>query len=80
MGFSRLLSSVRFSRLYISNIALKDCTDLQQQQPQLYQDITKHLNPEEQQVIQSAVAQADQIAQQADATPQAGAPQLNGSR
>ncbi|TKX26347.1 importin-beta N-terminal domain-containing protein 1 [Elsinoe australis] len=36
----------------------------QQQYPEVYSDITKHLTPEEQQVIQAAVAQADQIAQQ----------------
>ncbi|KAF1813071.1 ARM repeat-containing protein [Eremomyces bilateralis CBS 781.70] len=35
---------------------------LQQEQPQLYDNLTKSLTPEEQQVIQGAVVQADQIA------------------
>ncbi|KAG9959049.1 ARM repeat-containing protein, partial [Aureobasidium melanogenum] len=54
---------------------------LQQQQPQLYQDLTKTLSPEEQQIIQTAVNQADQIAaQQAALTQQVteGAAPLNG--
>ncbi|KAK7714416.1 Nonsense-mediated mRNA decay protein 5 [Botryosphaeria dothidea] len=37
---------------------------LQQEQPQLYETLTKDLNPEEQQVVQGAVHQADVIAQQ----------------
>ncbi|KAH0286741.1 ARM repeat-containing protein [Aureobasidium namibiae CBS 147.97] len=54
---------------------------LQQQQPQLYQDLTKTLSPEEQQIIQTAVNQADQIAaQQATLAQQVteGAAPLNG--
>ncbi|KAG9526594.1 ARM repeat-containing protein, partial [Aureobasidium melanogenum] len=43
---------------------------LQQQQPQLYQDLTKTLSPEEQQIIQTAVNQADQIAAQQAALAQ----------
>jgi hypothetical protein len=35
---------------------------LQQEQPQLYENLTKNLTPEEQQVVQSAVNQADTIA------------------
>ncbi|KAF2244258.1 ARM repeat-containing protein [Trematosphaeria pertusa] len=38
---------------------------LQQEQPALYENLTKNLNPEEQQVVQAAVHQADVIAQQA---------------
>ncbi|KAK0662879.1 putative importin [Lasiodiplodia hormozganensis] len=38
--------------------------NLQQEQPQLYETLTKDLNPEEQQVVQGAVHQADVIAQQ----------------
>ncbi|KAK4926518.1 hypothetical protein LTR28_012130, partial [Elasticomyces elasticus] len=38
---------------------------LQHQQPQLYQNLTSNLNPEEQQVVQSAVMQADAITAQA---------------
>ncbi|KAF2236154.1 ARM repeat-containing protein [Viridothelium virens] len=37
---------------------------LQQEQPQLYETLTKPLNPEEQQVLQAAIHQADAIAQQ----------------
>ncbi|KAF2145110.1 uncharacterized protein K452DRAFT_316224 [Aplosporella prunicola CBS 121167] len=37
---------------------------LQSEQPQLYQSLTKELNPEEQQVVEGAVHQADVIAQQ----------------
>jgi hypothetical protein len=36
---------------------------LQQEQPALYENLTKNLNPEEQQVVQGAVHQADVIAQ-----------------
>lgn len=39
-------------------------SELQQEQPQLYENLTKSLNPEEQQVVQAAVHQADVIAQQ----------------
>jgi importin-7 len=38
-------------------------TGLQQEQPALYENLTKNLNPEEQQVVQGAVHQADVIAQ-----------------
>lgn len=34
---------------------------LQQEQPALYENLTKNLNPDEQQVVQSAVHQADVI-------------------
>ena len=45
---------------------------LQQEQPALYDNLTKNLSPEEQQVVQSAVHQADVIAQvQAEAQAQA---------
>lgn len=36
-------------------------TEMQQGQPQLYDTLTKVLNPEEQQVVQSVVIQADAI-------------------
>lgn len=39
---------------------------LQAEQPQMYENLTKNLNPEEQQVIQAAVNQADAIAAQAE--------------
>jgi predicted component of type VI protein secretion system len=38
---------------------------LQQEQPQLYESLTKHLNHDEQSVIQAAVNQADAIEHQA---------------
>jgi len=46
------------------------CIGLQQEQPQMYENLTKNLNPEEQQVIQAAVNQADAIAQQQTAESQ----------
>jgi len=33
--------------------------DLQQEQPQLYETLTKILNPEEQQIIQAVIHEAD---------------------
>ena len=39
--------------------------ELQSSQPQLYENLTKNLSPEEQQVIQSAVQHADVVAHQA---------------
>ena len=56
-------------------------TGLQQEQPALYENLTKNLNPEEQQVVQGAVHQADVIAQataQAAAAAQAAGVQPNG--
>ncbi len=49
---------------------------LQQEQPGLYENLTKNLNPEEQQVVQGAVHQADVIAQ---AQAQAHAAAANGN-
>lgn len=48
---------------------------LQAEQPQMYENLTKNLSPEEQNVIQAAVNQADAIAAQA---AQAAAQQTNG--
>ncbi|KAI9704033.1 MAG: hypothetical protein M1820_005654 [Bogoriella megaspora] len=48
---------------------------LQQEQPQLYENLTKNLNQEEQQVVQGAIHQADAIAQQQAAALAAGTPQ-----
>ncbi|PVI06156.1 ARM repeat-containing protein [Periconia macrospinosa] len=54
---------------------------LQQEQPALYENLTKNLTPEEQQVVQGAVHQADAIAQAAAqaqaAAAQGGAPNGN---
>jgi hypothetical protein len=41
------------------------CKGLQQEQLPLYDNLTKNLNPEEQQVVQAAVHQADLLAAQA---------------
>lgn len=52
---------------------------LQQEQPALYENVTKNLNPEEKQVVEAAVHQADVIAQAtAEAQAQVQA-QLNGN-
>lgn len=40
----------------------KPALELQQEQPALYENLTKNLNPEEQQVVQAAVHNADVIA------------------
>jgi hypothetical protein len=55
-------------------------TELQSSQPQLYENLTKNLSPEEQQVIQGAVHQADAIAltTQAEAAAAAAGEQANG--
>ena len=45
--------------------SLTNDAGLQAEQPQMYENLTKTLNPEEQQVIQAAVNQADAIAAQA---------------
>lgn len=47
-------------------------TEMQQDQPQLYDSLIKVLNPDEQQIIQSVIAHADAI----NAPPQAA--QMNG--
>lgn len=44
---------------------------LQAEQPQLYDNITKNLTPEEQQIIQAAANQADAIALLASQQPPA---------
>jgi hypothetical protein len=49
---------------------------LQQEQPALYENLTKNLNPEEQQIVQSAVHQADVVEQ---ALAQAAAAAANGA-
>jgi len=53
---------------------------LQSSQPQLYENLTKNLSPEEQQVIQGAVQHADVVAHQAqiEAAQLAAAEQTNG--
>jgi hypothetical protein len=51
-------------------------TGLQQEQPALYENLTKNLNPDEQQVVQSAVHQADVVEQ---ALAQAAAAAANGN-
>lgn len=57
----------------IVNALLTRFADLMQQQPQLYNELTKTLTPEEQQVVKYAIEQADKIAMQASASAQGGA-------
>lgn len=54
--------------------------ELQQEQPQLYQNLTKILNPDEQQIVQAVIVQADAnvIAAQAIAASAAAQNQTNG--
>ena len=49
--------------------------DLKAQQPQLYENLIRILTPQDQQVIQSVVAQADALAAQAQAIATAQAAQ-----
>lgn len=52
--------------------------ELQQEQPQLYDNLTKILNPEEQQIVQAVIVQADANAVAAQAVAAATAAQTNG--
>lgn len=52
--------------------------ELQQEQPQLYDNLTKILNPEEQQIVQAVIVQADTNAVAAQAVAAATAAQTNG--
>lgn len=53
---------------------------MSQQQPQLYHNLTSALSPEEQQVIQAAIANAEKLAQeQAAAAGGQQAPATNGA-
>lgn len=52
--------------------------ELQQEQPSLYQGLTKILNPDEQQIVQAVVVQADANAVAAQAIAAANAAQTNG--
>lgn len=51
---------------------------LQQEQPQLYDNLTKILNPEEQQIVQAVIVQADANSVAAQAVAAATAAQTNG--
>ncbi len=52
--------------------------ELQQEQPQLYDNLTKILNPEEQQIVQAVIVQADTNAVAAQAVAAVTATQTNG--
>ena len=52
--------------------------ELQQEQPQLYDNLTKILNPEEQQIVQAVIVQADANVIAAQAVATATAAQTNG--
>ena len=52
--------------------------ELQQEQPQLYDNLTKILNPEEQQIVQAVIVQADANAVAGQAVAAATAAQTNG--
>ena len=53
-------------------------SELQQEQPQLYQNLTKILNPDEQQIVQAVIVQADANVIAAQAVAAAAAAQTNG--
>lgn len=48
----------------VKRLKLTVCKDMSQQQPQFYNQLASLLNSEEQQVIKSALEQADKIQQQ----------------
>lgn len=75
-------SSVRdpFLGLNSTPVALTKVLGLQQEQPQLYETLTKPLNSEEQQVLQAAIHQADAIQQQQQAALAAASQQTNGQQ
>ncbi len=52
--------------------------ELQEEQPQLYQNLTKILNPDEQQIVQAVVVLADTNAVATQAMAAASAAQING--
>ena len=52
--------------------------ELQQEQPQLYDNLTKILNPEEQRIVQAVIVQADANSIAAQAVAAATAAQTNG--
>ena len=54
-------------------------TELQQDQTQLYESLTKVLNPEEQQIVQNVIAQADSNAIHALNAQAAAGQQTNGA-
>ncbi len=58
--------------------SLTSSAELQKEQPQLYQNLTKILNPDEQQIVQAVVVQADANAVAAQALTAASAAQTNG--
>ena len=51
---------------------------MQQEQPELYQNLTKILNPDEQQILQNVVVQADANTAAAQALAAANSAQANG--
>lgn len=64
------------SSLCFSAFADKCREELQREQPELYQNLTKILNQDEQQIIQAVIVQADanNVAAQAVATATNGGP------
>ena len=59
-------------------LLIRSPLELQQEQPQLYDNLTKILNPEEQQIVQAVIVQADANAVAAQAVAAATATQANG--
>jgi importin-7 len=59
-----------FTFTFLPFLLMRVGIGLQQEQPELYDSLTKNLNPDEQQVVQAAVNQADIIAQQIAAVNQ----------
>lgn len=64
-----------FAAVYV---LIRNCTDLQQEQPQLYENLMKILSPPEQEILQQVIAQADKNA--AAAQQAAAQQQMNGAQ
>lgn len=77
--FKGTLFSMRILNAYLPLCPLTCLSsELQQEQPQLYDNLTKILNPEEQQIVQAVIVQADANAIASQAVAAATAAQTNG--
>ena len=62
--FKQALLSMYSHSIYLQPVSKSDIViaELQQEQPPLYENLTKILNPDEQQIVQNVVLKADQLA------------------
>ena len=76
--FKGTLFSMHINDVSLSFSLTRLPQELQQEQPQLYENLTKILNPEEQQIVQAVIVQADANVVAAQAVAAATAAQTNG--